>query len=309
MQKREATNPSISEGSVMYTGNVEDYAQATPHRRHHAIAPSLGVESRPQTTHETLQTIVKNTFIEAVDVVDHGLRRSASDSDVSKSSGEEKLQFWLPSLSSDSSSSTSGPKRDVLQLDRPRLDQWQSYVTGRRLEHLAGGFPPKASAFPSERQQYPPAPVFGRQCVGPRVVPSPSQPSDLGPERLRQEQQKEQLCVQLAQQHARETQGSELPYPGSAQACGRDPVGLSTETARYVSAALNSQGDDMPYRSKAISAVQPPRNLGLRLQETLGALSGPPNGYVVAAERMQRPALGHAKASTRPHAGQKRRSM
>jgi len=55
---------------------------------------------------------VKNTF---VDVVAPGMqdservtiKKSASDSDLSRSSGEDKIKFWLPSLSSQSSNSKS----------------------------------------------------------------------------------------------------------------------------------------------------------------------------------------------------------
>jgi len=53
---------------------------------------------------------VKNAFIATVDTsAQDCMRRSASGSDVSESSGEEKMKFWLPSLSSESSSSTSSP--------------------------------------------------------------------------------------------------------------------------------------------------------------------------------------------------------
>eukprot|EP00747_Dinoflagellata_sp_TGD_P170061 gnl/TRDRNA2_/TRDRNA2_200655_c0_seq1.p1 gnl/TRDRNA2_/TRDRNA2_200655_c0~~gnl/TRDRNA2_/TRDRNA2_200655_c0_seq1.p1 ORF type:complete len:390 (+),score=39.60 gnl/TRDRNA2_/TRDRNA2_200655_c0_seq1:54-1172(+) len=57
--------------------------------------------------HETYQAVIKNTFVEAVDVQkqQEALKRSKSDSDLSGSS-EERMKFWLPSLSSASQNSS-----------------------------------------------------------------------------------------------------------------------------------------------------------------------------------------------------------
>lgn len=63
------------------------------------------------------QAVVKNTFLEAVAVnsQNDAMRRSASDGDLSRSSGE--MKFWLPSLSSSQSShlhSTSSDRKGAL---------------------------------------------------------------------------------------------------------------------------------------------------------------------------------------------------
>jgi len=77
------------------------------------------------------QAFVKNTFIQTVDVGAWGevLKRSASDSDLSRSSGEEKMKFWLPSGLSSASSSSTDMKQHRSSMP---LQQWQSYaLTGR----------------------------------------------------------------------------------------------------------------------------------------------------------------------------------
>lgn len=58
---------------------------------------------------QVYQAVVKNTFLETVDMSrqQDAMKRSASDSDLSRSSGEDKMKFWLPSLSSQSSQSHS----------------------------------------------------------------------------------------------------------------------------------------------------------------------------------------------------------
>lgn len=105
-----------------YSGGAEDLA-----------SPLMPAESsHTKGNEQALQAVVKNTFIEAVDVdKSSGVRRSSSESDLSRSSAEEKMQFWLPSLSSERSSSGSGATRDKIQLNGVPFQQWQSYVTGR----------------------------------------------------------------------------------------------------------------------------------------------------------------------------------
>lgn len=104
-----------------------------PPQQASAAAPAHGRTGGQEPAAPYQASIVKNTFVELVDSHPQSMRRSASDSDVSRSSGEEKNKFWLPSLSSKSSQSSSSKNRDFAFHERGGipLETWQSCALGR----------------------------------------------------------------------------------------------------------------------------------------------------------------------------------
>lgn len=121
---------------------------------------------------ENYHAIVKNTFLEAFDTRKQNdtLRRSASDSDLSCSSGEDKLKFWLPSLSSQSSQTQSNSSEHKL-----------SYAFGEKRAEpstAAGSVAVEAFGLPSlcNAVSASGAPPFAGGCYG--VAPVTSSASD-----------------------------------------------------------------------------------------------------------------------------------
>mmetsp|Transcript_17183 Transcript_17183/g.46543 ORF Transcript_17183/g.46543 Transcript_17183/m.46543 type:complete len:353 (-) Transcript_17183:311-1369(-) len=96
---------------------------------------------------------IRNTFVEAVDVnatAPSTLRRSASDSDLSRSSGESPL-FWLPSLSSKSSKASIGTR-----MGAPKESSSTGESSGHSFlmqKHLMSQYLCKESDQPEEQEQ------------------------------------------------------------------------------------------------------------------------------------------------------------
>lgn len=95
---------------------------------------------------------IRNTFVEAVDVnatAPSTLRRSASDSDLSRSSGESPL-FWLPSSSSQSSKASIGGRMGPPKESSPPEDSGNSFLMQK---HLMSQYLCKESDQPQEQEQ------------------------------------------------------------------------------------------------------------------------------------------------------------
>jgi hypothetical protein len=150
-----------------------------------SVSSTPSAQSAESGTPEALLAILKNTFIETVDInaqdAKGSLRRCSSESSLSRSSvsrsSGDNATMWLPPPSHASSSSASDPA-NVAQFSGVPLHHWQSYVTGRVYDRSVDNDRSADMPLPNFRRLYTPPAPSSEVCSAPPKATGDSESSE-----------------------------------------------------------------------------------------------------------------------------------